>query len=151
MFYLLCAAARLARFNVHTSVSDSRYFVGLPSPAAAGALGSILYFSAERSEESLSQALLATALVALGLMMLSTFRYYSFKELDPRRRWTFRIAVPLAATVLLVLLNPAAFFLIVSASYALSGPTLWLRGQLRRQESVSQPGSVEETTQEDSS
>lgn len=134
LFYLLCTAIRLARFNVKTKVSDSRFFVGLPSPAAAGVLGSILFFSVEYEVRAVAQLILAGAFVFLGFMMLSTFRYYSFKELDPRRRWTFRVALPLASLVLLVVFNPPAFFLIVSGSYALSGPTLWLKGKLRRQE-----------------
>ena len=134
VFYLLCTAIRLARFNVQTKISDSRFFVGLPAPAAAGALGSILFFSVEYEYRTATQLILTGAFVFFGFMMLSTFRYYSFKELDPRRRWTFRVALPLASLVLLVVFNPPAFFLIVSGSYALSGPTLWLKGQLRRQD-----------------
>ena len=66
------------------------------------------------------------------VLMVSTFRYYSFKELDPRRRWSFRVALPVAAVLLLILLNPAWFFLTVSVAYAVSGPVLWLRSLVRR-------------------
>lgn len=134
LFYMLCAVTRLARFNVQTKVLDKRFFVGLPVPAAAGALGSILYFADGQplGGGTAAQVALLTAAVLLGLMMVSTFRYWSFKELDPKRRWSFRVALPIAALLLLVLLHPAAFFLTVSLAYATSGPLLWLRGLLRR-------------------
>lgn len=149
-FYLSCTATRLARFNVNTRVADNRFFVGIPSPAAAGGIGSLLYFSDEFFSDSgdahsAALILLAGALLFFGLMMVSTFRYYSFKELDPRRRWTFRIAMPLAAIILLIAFHPAAFFLIVSGSYALSGPSLWLRGQLRRKDPARPSSPVDST------
>ncbi len=146
-FFLLCTAIRLARFNVHTRAADPRFFVGLPAPAAAGALGSLLFFAdfVDRPElRSASIVGLAAAAVALGLLMVSTFRYYSFKELDPRRRWTFRIALPLAVAVLLFALQPAAVFLLVSGTYALIGPSLWLRGKLRRKEPLVAPPEARE-------
>jgi CDP-diacylglycerol--serine O-phosphatidyltransferase len=135
LFYLVSTATRLARFNVQTKVLDKRFFVGLPAPAAAGALGSMLYFADGRPFGDIGlvpHVVLLSATVVLGLLMVSTFRYYSFKELDPRRRWSFRVALPVAAVLLLILLNPAWFFLTVSVGYALSGPLLWLRGLRRR-------------------
>lgn len=135
LFYLVSTATRLARFNVQTKVLDKRFFVGLPAPAAAGALGSILYFADERPFGDIglvAHVVLLGATVVLGLLMVSTFRYYSFKELDPRRRWSFRVALPMAAVLLLILLNPAWFFLGVTVAYAISGPLLWIRGLWRR-------------------
>jgi CDP-diacylglycerol--serine O-phosphatidyltransferase len=136
LFYLVSTATRLARFNVQTKVLDKRFFVGLPAPAAAGALGSILYFADERpfgGDTGLwAHMVLLAATVLLGLAMVSTFRYYSFKELDPRRRWSFRVALPVAAVLLLILLDPAWFFLTVSVAYVASGPLLWVRGLWRR-------------------
>ncbi len=145
--FAVCAATRLARFNVHTGTQDKRFFVGLPAPAAAGGLGSLLYV-ADASIDASTETLLAvgrlgllSALLIFGLLMLSTFRYYSFKELDPRRRWSFRIVVPIALTLLLVVLHPPAVFLLVSGAYALSGPLLWLKGRIR-------PGAVEALSSE---
>jgi CDP-diacylglycerol--serine O-phosphatidyltransferase len=132
LFFLVCTATRLARFNVQTRVADRRFFVGLPAPAAAGALCSLLYFAVEFDLDALGQALLLASAVLLGLLMVSTFRYYSFKELDPRRRWSFRVVLPIAAVIVLLTLYPAAVFLVVSGSYALSGPLLFVHGALRR-------------------
>lgn len=144
LFYLVCTATRLARFNVQTRILDKRFFVGLPAPAGAGALGSILYYCDEiGAKGTVVQVLLLVAPVLLGLLMVSTFRYYSFKELDPRRRWSFRVALPITAIVLLLVLNPPAFFLIVSGVYALSGP---IGGIVRFLRHRSASGGSEEPT-----
>jgi CDP-diacylglycerol--serine O-phosphatidyltransferase len=135
--YVVCTATRLARFNVQSAITDRRFFVGLPAPAAAGLLCSVLYVS---DSEALGTAsawqttllgLLLASLAILGVLMLSTFRYYSFKELDPRRRWSYRIVLPILGIVLLVVYDPAAFFLAVSGTYAVSGPLLWLHSRMR--------------------
>lgn len=142
LFFVVCAAARLARFNVQTVVVDRRFFVGLPAPAAAGALGSILFFAPDVELRRWVQYLLVGTLLALGALMLSTFRYYSFKELDPKRRWSYRIALPMVAIVALIAYDPAAFFLAVSGTYTVSGPLNTLASRLRRADST--PGTASE-------
>ncbi len=150
-FYVVCTATRLARFNVQTSITDRRFFVGLPAPAAAGLLCSLLYMSQSEAfadsnawDTSVLFVLLG-ALVILAVLMLSTFRYYSFKELDPRRRWSYRVVLPILGVVLLVVYDPAAFFLAVSGTYAASGPFLWVHSRLRNRDwsSPAEPSAVE--------
>jgi CDP-diacylglycerol--serine O-phosphatidyltransferase len=131
LFFLVCCATRLARFNVQTKVVDSRFFVGLPTPAAAGAAASILYFAPDSSLRQGMAALLLVAMVALGALMVSTIRYKSNK-MDLRRAWSYRAIVPLAAVVLVAIYNPHAFFLVAATLYTLSGPLAWLLGKLRR-------------------
>jgi len=132
LFFMVCCATRLARFNVQTRVVDSRYFVGLPTPAAAGAICSILFFAPDRAWRTWVEILMLVALIAVGLLMVSTFRYRSFKKFDLRKRWSYRALVPVAAVVLVTALAPRAFFLAVAVLYTLSGPTGWLWGRLRR-------------------
>ncbi len=134
--YLLCSAARLARFNVSRRTSDPAYFVGLPAPAAAGAIGSILFFVDTRGDSFVLQLAVLGALVVVGLLSVSTFRYLSFKELDFRQRRGFRVVVVIAAIVVLALIHVGLFFLVGAASYALSGPTAWLGRRLRRRRSA---------------
>jgi CDP-diacylglycerol--serine O-phosphatidyltransferase len=133
LYYMVCTATRLARFNVQTKVVDTRYFVGLPSPAAAGAVCSLLFYvpSADGLREIWTVFLLVT-LVAVGTLEVSTFRYWSPKQIDLRKRWSYRAALPLALVVLVVVLEPKAVFLVIGAVYALSGPVMWLVGRLRR-------------------
>lgn len=131
LYYLVCAATRLARFNVQTRKTDARWFVGLPVPAAAGAICALLFFAPEQGWKSWSSGVLLASLVAAGSLMVSTFRYWSFKRIDLRRRWSYRIALPLAAALFIILVHPPAFFLVLMVFYAASGPVSWLWGRLR--------------------
>lgn len=132
LFFLVCTATRLARFNVQTRVVDTRYFVGLPTPAAAGALAAVLFFAPDREWKAGLGLVLIAALVGLGVLMVSTFRYRSFKEIDLRKRWSYRMALPLAAVLLVVAYHPPAFFLALAVLYTLSGPAAWLVARVRR-------------------
>ncbi|HEX2162973.1 MAG TPA: CDP-diacylglycerol--serine O-phosphatidyltransferase [Thermoanaerobaculia bacterium] len=132
LFFMVCCATRLARFNVQTRVVDSRFFVGLPTPAAAGTICSILFFAPDREWRTWMEALVLVSLAVVGTLMVSTFRYRSFKQFDLRRRWSYRALVPVAAVVLVTALAPRAFFLAVAVLYTLSGPAAWLWGRLRR-------------------
>jgi len=126
VFFLVCSATRLARFNVQTRIPEGRDFVGLPAPAAAGALCSLLFFSPDSEWRSWMASLLLLSLLLLGMLMVSTFRYKSFKQLDLRRRWSYRVLLPLAALILVVAYHPPAFFLAVAVIYTASGPFSWL-------------------------
>lgn len=127
----MCAATRLARFNVQTKTVDSRWFVGLPTPAGAGAICSLLFFAPDREWQSWSAGVLLAALIVVGTLMVSTFRYWSFKRIDLKRRWSYRIALPLAAGIFVVALDPPAFFLVLAVIYTASGPIAWLFSRWR--------------------
>jgi CDP-diacylglycerol--serine O-phosphatidyltransferase len=127
VFYMVCTATRLARFNVQTRVVDSRYFVGLPSPWAALTICALLSFAPEYKEypgdvQVIMQVIMAVALLLIGALMVSTFRYNSFKKLDLRKRWSYRAFVPFAAVLLVFLFIPRAILLVITLLYALSGP-----------------------------
>jgi CDP-diacylglycerol--serine O-phosphatidyltransferase len=131
-FYLVCTATRLARFNVQTKIVDARWFVGLPTPAAAGAICSILFFAPDREWKPWLEALVLTSLLVIGALMVSTIRYRSPKQIDLRRPWSYRVALPLAAIVLVVALHPRMTFLVIAWLYTLSGPLVYFAGRLRR-------------------
>jgi CDP-diacylglycerol---serine O-phosphatidyltransferase len=130
-FFMICTATRLARFNVQHKIVDKRWFVGLPTPAAAGTICSLLFYAPDREWKTWMIALVAVSLLLVGLLMVSTFRYRSVKGFDPRQRMSYRIAVPILALLLIIIYQPYAFFLILAVSYTLSGPLLWLIGQIR--------------------
>jgi len=139
LFFLVCATTRLARFNVQTKIMDRRFFVGLPVPAAAGAVAAIVFFVPDSQWQPWLPVLLLAALAWLGLLMVSTFRYRSFKELDLKRRWSYRAAPLLAAFVLLMIYQPSAFFLSAAILYTSSGPVGWIVARLRSGAKESQP------------
>jgi len=86
--FLACAALRLARFNTQVGTADKRYFQGLPSPAAAGVIASMIWLKFWKFEYfdfgivSLSYYIGVALTIICGLLMVSNIRYYSFKELD---------------------------------------------------------------------
>jgi CDP-diacylglycerol--serine O-phosphatidyltransferase len=130
LFYLVCTATRLARYNVQTQIVDSRYFVGLPAPAAACFLGAVMLFAVEWELPVLTGLpLLASALV-VGVLMVSTFRYPSFKRFDLRRRWSYRMALPLAASLIVIGVDPPAFFLGFGTLFVGWPPLAWTLEQL---------------------
>lgn len=134
LFFLLCTTVRLARFNVQKKSVDSRYFVGLPSPAAAATVV-CLFFVSQQLDGAGTQWMTAaffTVLPLSGSLMISTFRYPSFKRLDLRRKWSYRAAVVLAIVLLVVISEPVLAFEAIAVTYMLSGPTMWLWGKLRR-------------------
>nr|XP_061804846.1 CDP-diacylglycerol--serine O-phosphatidyltransferase-like [Nerophis lumbriciformis] len=132
LFFLVCTATRLARYNVQTSSADSRYFVGLPTPAAAGSICSVLFFAPDSASQSWYGGLLMAILILLALLMISTFRFASLKKVDLNKRWSYRAALPLAAFLLILAYNPPAFFLIFAVVYVGSGPIGWIWRRLRR-------------------
>ncbi len=150
LFYLLCTAIRLARFNVQTRVVDSRYFVGLPAPVAAGTIAAFLFLAPSSDWRWWLEAVMLAALILIGALMVSTFRYRSFKKIDLRQRWSYRAALPLAAVILILvyffLAYRPAFLLSAAVIYTASGPLGWLFGRLRRRETVADAHSERQKT-----
>lgn len=131
LFYVVCVALRLARFNVQVKPLDSRFFVGLPAPAGAGAICSLLFFAPDPSWREWMAALMAASLLLVSVLMISTFRYRSFKKFDLTRRWSYRAAAFLAVIVLVIFRNPQATFLVIALLYTASGPLAFLWSRLR--------------------
>ena len=138
LYFLLCTVIRLARFNVQTKTTDSRYFVGLPSPAAAAVIVGLIYIAHDRTalEAGLNPEWLQQAMpfmvVLIGSLMVSTFRYPSLKKVDLRRRLSYRGALVMATVVLVLVYYPEAFLPGLAFLFASLGPLGWLVGRLRR-------------------
>ncbi|MFM0222085.1 CDP-alcohol phosphatidyltransferase family protein [Paraburkholderia dipogonis] len=100
--FLACASLRLARFNVNAGVVDKRWFQGLPSPAAAAAVVSYIWWSAEAPDAALagSPLLCAAAVAVSGIAMVSKVPYPSGKRL-PMILWLALIALAAASVAAL--------------------------------------------------
>jgi CDP-diacylglycerol--serine O-phosphatidyltransferase len=132
LLFLICCAWRLARFNVQgMAPGGSKYFAGMPTPAAAGVLAAIVHGFKEPLHDwrwSVAWLLLA---VALGLLMTSSIRYYSFKDIP----WTRK--QPSLAVVLLLLLFWVIWkfsepvLVIFASAYAVTGVVLHVVRVLR--------------------
>jgi len=131
-FYAACAALRLARFNTRAS-ADKRFFEGLPSPSAAAIVSAFIWSSSEWREPGLPGLIVAALVTATaGFLMVSSFGYNSFKQLNsegPVRFATF-LLVPLG--FILIALYPPTALLAIFGTYALSGPLFWVLKRMRR-------------------
>jgi len=132
--YMSCAALRLARFNVQLGTVDKRFFVGLQSPVAAGLVTFMAWVGAKYDIEVTPLIAYAMAVVTVfaGLLMVSNYQYFSFKEMH--FKGTVPYVVFLLVVVLLVLIaqNPHEVLLAMCILYAVSGPLGWLyRRQVR--------------------
>ncbi len=125
------AAIRLARFNIQTGTVDKRYFVGLPSPAAAAVPASTIFFY-PTGFATAAAALPVLALVMVpGLLMVSTIRFYSFKTLDLQSRRAYPVLALLALGLALVVAHEI-MLLAMSYAYLASGLVMWAWQRLRR-------------------
>lgn len=126
-----CAAFRLARFNVQLGVVDKRYFIGLASPLGAAVVSSMVWAGVEYdlpSQSHVFAALVGLIVVFNALLMVSSFKFYSFKELD-RSRVPFAVMLPVVLVLGIVAYDLPVGLLSVALVYAASGPvaSLWNR------------------------
>jgi len=127
--FVICGALRLARFNVASGTQDRRYFVGLPTPAAAGFAASVVLLGEGSELGRWELVALSSATYLLALLMVSTFRYWSFKEVDFARRRPFGTIVVMVLGILIIATHPQFFLFVLFGLYVLSGPVrrLWVR------------------------
>ncbi len=120
-------ALRLARFNTQVEVADKRYFQGLPSPAAAAILASGLWISLEYDYDVESIKYLVLFLtISTGLLMVSNFRYSSFKEIDFKGKVPFVVAISVMLVIGFVMAQAQSMLFVLALGYAISGPVLTL-------------------------
>jgi CDP-diacylglycerol---serine O-phosphatidyltransferase len=127
--FVICGALRLARFNVYSGGSDRRYFVGLPTPAAAGIVAAVVLLLGNDDIGRWLGAAIAAGTYLVAVLMVSTFRYYSFKEIDFARRRPTWVLLLVVLAVLIVATHPQWFLFLLFSVYVLSGPTrpVWAR------------------------
>ena len=131
--YLACAALRLARFNTQVGIADKRYFQGLPSPAAAGVIASMIWLkiwtfaSFDSDVISLGYYLGAGITILCGLLMVSNIRYYSFKEFDSKKA-SFRFLLIVILSLIILVSKPNIILFTGFFFYLLSGPFITIIG-----------------------
>lgn len=145
--YLLCGAVRLARFNVQKNPvpknpgrPDRKYFVGMPSPAAAGLVAAIVYFDPSAVSSLLFSICWLVLLAATGLLMVSTWRYPSFKQISVSKPRTPLFVLLVGGIAFSIWEWSQPFLLAAASTYALSGIVIRIGGFLRRYRKV-QPGA----------
>ena len=144
--YLMCGGFRLARFNVQstrprilaegTVKLDKKSFIGLPIPAAAAVIAAIIHYNPKplvEYPESFLYSVLTMALVAaLGMLMVSTIRYSSFKTAGTKQRSPRLLILAVAAIAMLIWLYSRYMLLILAVGYASHGILFRLLAVFRR-------------------
>jgi len=128
--YAACAALRLARFNTQVDTVDKGVFIGLASPTAAAIVASMVWSGHDASVGPVLAIIAALVTAAAGLLMVSNFRYTSFKGLDFKGRVPFVMMLAVILIFSLVTIDPAGVLLTLAVLYTLSGPAMWLWGLL---------------------
>ncbi|HWR54692.1 MAG TPA: CDP-diacylglycerol--serine O-phosphatidyltransferase [Bryobacteraceae bacterium] len=138
--FLLCGAARLARFNIQKNAipmnpgrPDRKYFVGLPIPAAAANVAAIVFaFHGIPVTDWRWSAVWLMLLALLSFLMVSTWRYQSFKDMQLLRPRSPLLVVVLGALIYLIWMYPQPVLLALSITYVASGMMVRAGGILRR-------------------
>ena len=129
--FVICAALRLARFNVQTASLDKRRFVGLPVPGAAAMIaGSVLAYSYfELGSPRVLVSVTAPLTAALAGLMISRVPYPSFKSIDLDQRARIELVVLMLLVLAFLFAMPQFTFFLLAAAYVASGPYLLLKGE----------------------
>lgn len=135
--YVAATALRLARFNTQAHDQDKRYFQGIPCPAAAGVVASTVWMSSSYHIMGGILIGIPAALVTVfaAALMVSTFRYHSFKQIDLKGKVPFIVVLLPVLIITAVALDPPEMLFGIFFGYALSGPivTLYQLRKMRKQ------------------
>jgi CDP-diacylglycerol--serine O-phosphatidyltransferase len=137
--FVAAAALRLARFNIQVGVQDKRYFVGMPSPAAA-AVPAATVFAYPWGFENYAESLAVMPMVIVpALLMVSTIRFRSFKAFDLQARRSYSVLLVVAIAIALIAAQPAYLLVVLAYTYLASAfvELLWTR--LRRRGGHEEP------------
>jgi CDP-diacylglycerol--serine O-phosphatidyltransferase len=151
--FLMAGASRLARFNITTNPQPSnpgrpgkKYFVGMPIPAGAGVIAAVVHFQGGAPLESWYTAITWLAMVAaVGYLMVSTWRFYSFKDIDFSSRRPFRLIIFIALLIALIWQFSRPMLFAIALLYTFSG-VFWRLQWIFRRRTQSPPPSYKEAS-----
>jgi CDP-diacylglycerol---serine O-phosphatidyltransferase len=153
--FLMAGASRLARFNITTNPQPSnpgrpgkKYFVGMPIPAGAGVIAAIVHFVSGVPLGSWYTAMTWLAMVAaVGYLMVSTWRFYSFKDIDFGSRRPFRLIILFGALIAAIWFFSKPVLFAVALLYTFSGVFWRLQWIFRRRKQPPPPPIYREASQ----
>ena len=151
--YTAGAALRLARFNTQVSTANKRYFQGLASPAAAAIIAGMVWIGVDYGQDGTNWRIPAMVLtLGAGLLMVSKFRFRSFKDLDLKGKIPFVTMLTVVLVFAFISVAPSLVLFSIFFLYAVSGPTITLLSlRKRRAERLKQAGANPESQPESSS
>lgn len=131
--FVVCGALRLARFNVQVNTVESKRFVGLPIPAAASMVAAtVLLFHHFGWPSTYKRLAILVLIYLLAFLMVSGFRYYSFKDPALIKRQPFGFLLLAVVLLIVVAAEPAVMTFGIMLVYVVSGPLGFVVGWPRR-------------------
>src|SRR4051812_48274530 len=130
--FLAAAAVRLARFNIQTATVDKRYFVGLPSPAAAAVPAATVFAYPWGFKSPIHATAVLAMVIVPALLMVSTVRFRSFKTFDLSARRSYAVLILVALALTLLAAQPDILLVVIAYSYLASGPIAWAWSRVHR-------------------
>ena len=124
--FLVSGSLRLARFNIMTGKTDYRYFVGLPIPAGALTLASIIFYAPTPVQDRRFALIMMIVTIAVAFAMVSPIRYRSQKGLNVQKERSLMYIVVLALVLGIFARWPREFLFIGAIGYLASGPLIRL-------------------------
>ena len=148
--YVAGAALRLARFNTQIGTADKRFFQGLPSPSAAAIVAALIWVGEEYQVRDIFNQHFVQGMVAFitafsGLLMVSNFKYNSFKEVNWQGKVPFVAILIMTLIFIIVATEPSLVLFIVFSLYTLAGPI----NTFRSVDSITLEHVVGDTDEED--
>ncbi len=133
--FVICAASRLARFNVQKTAGspDKRFFVGMPTPAAAGMVAATVYCFPERLVDDYAAIAALFMMALLSFLMVSRIRYRSFKDINLREPRSYRMVVIMALALVAMAVDLRHSLITLASIYVLSGLVGTIFGRKRKQ------------------
>ncbi|MBI4822880.1 MAG: CDP-diacylglycerol--serine O-phosphatidyltransferase [Nitrospirae bacterium] len=119
--FVACGALRLARYNVQMGSAERKSFTGMPIPGAAVVIATTVLFYREMGWSPQKNILFLLLVVALSILMVSTLRFHSIKEIDISKRKPFWILVAFIVVLALVLMHTEIALFTASMLYLLTG------------------------------
>jgi len=142
--YVVCGALRLARFNVQITTVESKRFVGLPIPAAAGMSASlVIFFHHMGGTGTIKKVSVLLLIYVLAALMVSNIRYYAFKDPELVRRQPFGFLVLAIIFIIVIVAQPEIMLFTLACVYVASGPIGSLVTRFRKTPAIPEKPSTE--------
>lgn len=147
--YVVCGALRLARFNVQVDTVESRRFVGLPIPAAAGMVAScVLLFYHLGGEGTIKKVSVLLLIYVLAYLMVSNHSFNSFKDPELLKRQPFSFLVLAIIFIIVIVAQPEIMLFTIASIYTVSGPIGSVVKYFRRKTKVTESPSKDKPAEQ---
>ena len=138
--FVAAAAVRLARFNIQSGSQDKRYFVGLPSPAAAAVPAATVFAYPVGFQYPVHAVAVLAMVVVPAMLMVSTIRFRSFKTIDLQSRRSYPVLILLALGLAVLAAQPEILLVVLAYGYLASGFVGFALSRVRRRPMDDVPG-----------